>query len=172
MGKFDDLSPTGDSGASELEPALSSPSLLSPSKHFPSSEENLSNRLEQISARARDTLERVDRLAVADCPSVPDSSQPEDSADNMVHECEEYLTVNASNKKDTGSGVVHRETKKSTSSKSTDQSSSLASKKGVISDTGQKNWHGGSEGSGKESKRMVMEKEVSKELKKEKKEQK
>ncbi|CAL4061262.1 unnamed protein product, partial [Meganyctiphanes norvegica] len=165
--KFDELSPTGGSGTSELEPALSSPSLLSPSKHSPFSEENLSNRLDQISARARDTLERVDRLAVEDCPpSVPDSSPPEDSADNMVHECEEYLTVNASNKKDTGSSVVHRETKKGTSTKSTNQSSSLTSKKGVISDTGQKNWHGGSEGSGKESKRLVMEKEVNKELKK------
>ncbi|XP_063887519.1 supervillin-like isoform X6 [Scylla paramamosain] len=162
-GKQDDLlSP----GSSDLEVACISASSLTTTTSSPAlgSEETMSSRLEALTTRAKETMERADRLGKDSTPPPPESSPPEDSADSMVHECEQYLTVNASRKEVSG-GVRPREVVSSDTRSDNVQSPTV--KKGVISDTGQKNWVGGSEGRGKESKRLAMEKEVNKEVKRE-----
>nr|XP_045623516.1 uncharacterized protein LOC123773700 isoform X5 [Procambarus clarkii] len=154
----DSLSP----GGSDLDAsgAISSPTM--PTNGDTVNSELMSSRLEALTARARETIERVDRLANDSPPPLPETSPPEDSADNVVHECEEYLTVNASRKESTV-GVRPRET--SAADSRGDRLQAPAVMKGVVSDTGQKNWVGGSEGRGKESKRVAMEKEMNRDNK-------
>ncbi|KAK3866201.1 hypothetical protein Pcinc_028250 [Petrolisthes cinctipes] len=154
-----DTGRSGDSlaqGGSDYE-ASGTPT--SPIVSMPGTEEVMSSRLEALTTRARETMERADCLANDSPPPLPESSPPEDSADNMVHECEEYLTVNPSIK-ETGSVIRPRDI--SSSDPRTEKTQPLTSMKGVISDTGQKNWLGGSEGRSKESKRVAMEKEIMK----------
>ncbi|XP_042234899.1 serine/arginine repetitive matrix protein 2-like isoform X3 [Homarus americanus] len=150
-------------GGSDLEAsgASSSPTASTPGATI-NSEEVMSSRLEALTARARETMERVDRLADDSPPPPPESSPPEDSADSVVHECEEYLTVNA-NRKDSSGSVRPRDI--SIADTRSDRLQAPTAMKGVISDTGQKNWVGGSEGRGKESKRLAMEKEMNRDVK-------
>ncbi|KAK8737637.1 hypothetical protein OTU49_017428 [Cherax quadricarinatus] len=150
------------SGGSDLETsgANSSPTMFSSGATVNS--ELMSSRLEALTARARETFERVDRLANDSPPPLPETSPPEDSADSVVHECEEYLTVNASRKESSG-GVRPRDTGAGDARSDTLQAP--VAMKGIVSDTGQKNWVGGSEGRGKESKRLAMEKEMNRDTK-------
>lgn len=156
-----DTGKSGDSltsGGSDFE-ASGTPT--SPIVSMPGTEEVMSSRLEALTTRARETMERADRLVNDSPPPLPETSPPEDSADNMVHECEEYLTVNAG-VKETSSSIRSRDISSNTSNPCTEKTQPLTTMKGVISDTGQKNWLGGSEGRSKESKRVAMEKEIMK----------
>ncbi|KAK7055024.1 hypothetical protein SK128_005945 [Halocaridina rubra] len=161
-GKVSDTSSVGEEKF-EACGATSSPTLPTSNSSAIFSEEMMSSRLEALTARARDTLKRADRLIEDVPPPLPENGPPEDSADNVVHECQQYLTVNA-NIKESNPRIHHRELNLGTES-SSDNLQTLPAIKGIISDTGQKNGVGGSEGHGKESKRMAMEKEMSKEMK-------
>lgn len=149
------------SGGSDVEAsAASSPTISTSGTTVNSPDDSMNSRLEALTTRARETMDRVDRLAEESPPPLPETSPPEDSADSVVHECQEYLTVNASRKESSGS-VRPREI--SSAESRTDKLQAPTTIKGVVSDTGQKNWVGGSEGRGKESKRLAMEKEMNRE---------
>ncbi|XP_042881684.1 serine/arginine repetitive matrix protein 2-like isoform X2 [Penaeus japonicus] len=157
-GRSGDIStPTNTSDAEGGE--ASSPPLASPS--LPNAEV-MSSRLEALTARARDAMDRADRLT-------EDATITPESADTMVHECEQYLTTVTASGRRESPGTPRRRDVGATGMEAASErpQPSPASVTGVLSDTGQKNWVGGSEGRGKESKRMANEKEVKKETKRE-----
>nr|XP_027225889.1 nascent polypeptide-associated complex subunit alpha, muscle-specific form-like [Penaeus vannamei] len=152
-GRAGDIStPTGTSDAEGGE--ASSPPLASPS--LPNAEV-MSSRLEALTARARDAMDRADRLS-------EDAAVTPESADTMVHECEQYLTTVTSSGRRESPGTSRRRDLGAAGMEAASERAqpSPAAVTGVLSDTGQKNWVGGSEGRGKESKRMANEKEVKK----------
>ncbi|XP_050688505.1 supervillin-like isoform X3 [Eriocheir sinensis] len=165
-GKQEDLLSPGSSDLEVAGLSVSPTAATSPGAAPLGSDEGMSSRLEALTARAKETMDRVDRLGKDSTPPPPESTPPEESADSMVHECEQYLTVNAGRKEMSG-GVRPREIVLSDTRSDHTTVQSPAVKKGVISDTGQKNWVGGSEGRSKESKRLAMEKEISKDVKRE-----